>query len=59
VASIDEFMKKVVKSGGHILTPKLEIPGVGLHAYCRDTEGNIFGLIQRDEAMRIMETEKP
>jgi len=59
VASIDEFMKKVVTSGGHIVTPKLTIPGVGLHAYCRDTEGNIFGLIERDESMRIIESEEP
>lgn len=59
VSSIDEYMKKVVKGGGHIITPKLSIPGVGLHAYCRDTEGNIFGLIQRDESFRVMEDERP
>lgn len=59
VPSIDEFMKKVVKSGGHIITPKLAIPGVGLHAYCSDTEGNTFGLIERDDSLRVMEEEKP
>ena len=59
VDSIDEFMKKVVAGGGHIITPKLTIPGVGLHAYCRDTEGNLFGLIQRDESIRAMEEETP
>jgi uncharacterized protein len=59
VASIDEFMKKVVAGGGHIVTPKLTIPGVGLHAYCRDTEGNLFGLIQQDGLTRLMESEQP
>ncbi len=44
VASIDDFMKKVVKFGGHILTPELTIPGVGVHAYCLDSEGNTFSL---------------
>ncbi len=26
--------------------PKMKIPGVGFHAYCQDTEGNIFGIME-------------
>jgi predicted enzyme related to lactoylglutathione lyase len=60
VDSIDKFLKKVVRGGGHIITPKAEIPGIGFHAYCRDTEGNIFGLIEQDGPARItLESEGP
>lgn len=46
VPSIDDFTRKIVEAGGGIVMPKTEIPGVGYHAYCRDTEGNIFGIIE-------------
>jgi uncharacterized protein len=29
--------------------PKTAIPGVGYLAYCSDTEGNVFGLMQADK----------
>ena len=48
VPSVDEFLKKVMNAGGKEITKKASIPGVGYSAYCRDTEGNIFGLFQRD-----------
>ena len=28
--------------------PKTAIPTVGYFAYCHDTEGNLFGVMQRD-----------
>ena len=31
-----------------MVLPKVAIPGVGYQAYCRDTEGNIFGIHQMD-----------
>ncbi len=46
VPSIDEFTEKIVTSGGRVFVPKMEIPGVGFHAYCQDTEGNIFGIME-------------
>ena len=30
------------------LRPKNAIPGVGYFAYCEDTEGNVFGVMQND-----------
>jgi len=48
VPSVDEFLKKIVKAGGKIVTEKTAIPGVGYSAYVKDTEGNIFGLFQED-----------
>lgn len=48
VASIDESVDRAVKAGGSIALPKMTIQGVGWAAYCKDTEGNIFGMIQND-----------
>ncbi|MFQ6133586.1 MAG: hypothetical protein ACE5R4_16215 [Armatimonadota bacterium] len=41
-------MAKVEQSGGEVLAPKMAIPGVGYHTYCKDTEGNVFGIMQDD-----------
>src|SRR3990167_11263379 len=49
VSSIDEFIKKVKKLGGKIIESKTAIPGVGYIAGCKDTEDNIFGLIEVDK----------
>ena len=34
------------------IQPKLAIPGVGWYASCRDTEGNIFGLMEDDPSAK-------
>ena len=52
VSSVDEFSKKIVEAGGKVLTPKTAIPGVGYFAYCADTEGNVFGIMQEDTTAR-------
>ena len=46
VVSIDEITEKILSSGGKIIIPKRMIPTIGWNAYCKDTEGNQFGLIQ-------------
>ncbi|HSB56841.1 MAG TPA: VOC family protein [Nitrosopumilaceae archaeon] len=48
VPSIEEFSKKIISNGGTMLMPKTAIPGVGWFAQCRDTEGNVFGMMQQD-----------
>jgi predicted enzyme related to lactoylglutathione lyase len=50
VPSVDEFSQKIVAAGGKVVVPKMAIPGVGYHAYCADTEGNLFGIMQDDPA---------
>jgi uncharacterized protein len=52
VSSVDEFASKVTANGGKIIRPKTAIPGVGYFAYCQDTEGNIFGIMQPDETAK-------
>jgi predicted enzyme related to lactoylglutathione lyase len=48
VDSVDDAVVKVESNGGKVLRPKLAVPGVGWLAYCQDTEGNTFGLMQWD-----------
>ncbi len=43
VQSIDETIKKVIASGGRVVTPKQPIPN-GSYARVADCEGNIIGL---------------
>ena len=49
VESIDEYMEKIPRLGGKVITEKMPIPGVGWSAYCLDSEGNTFGIFQSDE----------
>jgi predicted enzyme related to lactoylglutathione lyase len=48
VPSVDKFIKKIEGAGGAVLAPKSAVPGVGWFAYCADTEGNLFGLMEND-----------
>jgi uncharacterized protein len=48
VPSIDEYLEKIKASGGEIVMPKTTIPSIGYLAYCKDTEGNTFGIMQMD-----------
>jgi uncharacterized protein len=46
VANIDEILEKIQKAGGTVALEKMDVPGVGLLAYRKDPEGNIFGVLQ-------------
>jgi hypothetical protein len=46
VESLDETLKSIVANGGEIVVAKHEIPGIGLLAYVKDLDGNIFGVLQ-------------
>jgi predicted enzyme related to lactoylglutathione lyase len=50
VPSVDDYSAKVLAAGGKILMPKVAIPTVGWLAYCQDTEGNAFGIMEEDSA---------
>lgn len=49
VENLDAMMDKAVKLGGSIALPKQAIPGMAWLGYCKDTDGNIFGMIQNDK----------
>lgn len=52
VKSVDEFTEKVTANGGEVVNPKQPIPGVGWFAQCKDTEGNLFDLMQEDQSAK-------
>lgn len=52
VPSVDQAVTQIQAAGGQIVAPKMAIPGVGYLAYCLDTEGNTFGIMQSDAAAR-------
>ena len=52
VESVEKAIAAVVDAGGKEIMPKTPIPTVGYFAYCLDTEGNLFGVMQRDPNAR-------
>ncbi|MDQ3810905.1 MAG: VOC family protein [Chloroflexota bacterium] len=46
VDNIDEAMSKVTAAGGQLIGGKMDIPTIGTFVRCRDTEGNIFSMLQ-------------
>jgi predicted enzyme related to lactoylglutathione lyase len=48
VADLDQALASVTEAGGSPALPKNPVPGVGWLAYVKDTEGNIFGMLQPD-----------
>jgi len=47
-ANLDATLEKVASLGGMVVVPKMPVPTVGWLAYAKDTEGNIFGMMQMD-----------
>lgn len=48
VPAIDESIAAVEANNGTVVVPKMPLPGMGWLVYCKDTEGNIFGMMQND-----------
>jgi predicted enzyme related to lactoylglutathione lyase len=48
VENIDYAMHQIEDAGGKIVLGKKPIVGVGWQAFCEDTEGNVFGIMQED-----------
>lgn len=48
VDSVDAAIDAVKSAGGKLVMPKTPIPTVGYFAYCEDSEGNLFGVMQSD-----------
>jgi predicted enzyme related to lactoylglutathione lyase len=46
VENIDQAMQKVKSAGGELLGDKMDIPTIGTFVRCKDTEGNIFTMLQ-------------
>ena len=48
VASVDDAVAAALAAGGTLAVPKMPIKGIGWLAYCKDTEGNLFGVMAND-----------
>jgi predicted enzyme related to lactoylglutathione lyase len=48
IEDLDETIEKIQENGGILLSPKSAIPGVGWFAMFKDSEDNVFGLMQED-----------
>ena len=46
VENLEGVLNLVREAGGRVVTGSFPIPGIGWMAYCKDTEGNHFGIIQ-------------
>jgi len=49
VEDVDATVAAVADHGGHVARAVEPVPGVGRLAYCLDTEGNRFGVMEADE----------
>lgn len=50
VESAELAIEKVKAAGGQVIRDISPVPGVGHFAYCMDTEGNVFGVMEMDES---------
>ena len=48
VADVDASLQTALDNGAQLALPKMAVPGGGWLVYCKDTEGNIFGMMQND-----------
>ncbi|HEY9402739.1 MAG TPA: VOC family protein [Pyrinomonadaceae bacterium] len=52
VPSVDDYSQKITGHGGKVVMPKFVVAGIGHMAYCEDTEGNIFGIMEIDASAK-------
>ncbi len=48
VENLDLMVEKALQAGGTMALAKMPVPGMGWLAYVKDTEGNMFGMMQMD-----------
>ena len=46
VESLEATLEEIEAAGGKKIHGPNTVPGVGLHAYCADPEGTLFGVLQ-------------
>jgi hypothetical protein len=46
------MLAKLASAGGAVALPKMPVPMVGWLAYGKDTEGNLFGMMQMDASAK-------
>lgn len=46
VDEIEPYLQKALELGAEIDVPKTEIPEVGWYAHIKDSDGNVYGIVQ-------------
>jgi len=59
VPSVDEVTAKITSHGGTTALPKMAVPQDGWLAYGKDSEGNIFGVLQSDPSAALRTNNHP
>lgn len=49
VSSADDYAERITAAGGTIVRPKTLIPGIGYLVTFKDTEGNVFAILEAVE----------
>jgi predicted enzyme related to lactoylglutathione lyase len=52
VEDLDMSIQKAIALGGSLAQSRMPVMGIGWLAYCVDTEGNTFGMLQADKNAR-------
>ncbi len=50
VASCNDCVTQAMALSADVAVPRMAVPGVGWLAYLKDPDGNIFGIMERDES---------
>ena len=53
VADYDATAAAILAGGGALQMPKMDMAGVGFLGYFKDTEGNLFGLMQPEAGVKM------
>ena len=51
VDDLDLQVREIEQAGGSVVASRRPVTGLGWIAYCRDPEGNLFGLLQPDPSV--------
>lgn len=54
VLDFDATAAAILAGGGTVQMPKMDMKGVGLLGYFKDTEGNLFGVMQSEAGAKTM-----
>ena len=46
VDNLDESIEAVKTAGGEVVGEKMDIPGIGMYASLKDTDGNLVGMLE-------------
>lgn len=50
VEDINSALERIEAAGGKLVHGPNEVPGVGMHCYCEDPQGNLFGILEAFES---------